>query len=115
MKRKPTPSQRLWAELFGPVGVPELDERKVQEILQVLPLRHRMAVRLRFGFEKHPLSFSRVGRKLPRAHGGGKGVCAETTRLLIRDALKRLKEPGCRRCWKEAKQETKGDGTARKR
>jgi DNA-directed RNA polymerase sigma subunit (sigma70/sigma32) len=102
-------------ELFGLSGVPSaLDEQKVQHILEMLPPRHRMAVRLRFGFDGPPLSFARVGRRLPRACGMGKGVSDETARLLVRDALKRLRSPGCRRRWQQVRKE-KNSGEANRR
>jgi hypothetical protein len=85
-----TPSQRLWIELYGPLGVPQFDEKKVLEIINRLPERERTAVKLRFGFEGEPLSFEKLCSYLPRADGK-MGVSKELARLITMRALRMLR------------------------
>lgn len=102
MKREPTPSQRLWAEVFGLVGIPGLDEKKVLALVGSLPQREKLAVRLRFGFEGRPLSLDRIGRRLPRVDGGT-GVSREIVRRELGKALRRLGRADYRQKWEEAR------------
>ena len=100
--QKLTPGQRLWIEVFGVYGLPRLDESKVLAIVDGLPPREKMAVKLRFGFDTAPLSFKRLGRELLRADGR-KGVCKEIARLEVKKAIRHLRQPSKRKLWQEAK------------
>lgn len=103
-----TPAQALWAELFGLRGIPELDERKVLEMVDSLPERRRLVVRLHFGFGKRrPLSQEAIGKRLPRA-GGGTGVSREIVRRELDKALSELRRPRLKRAWMEAREEPDG-------
>lgn len=97
-----TASQKLWGEVFGLAGIPELDEKKVLSLVAGLPEREALAVRLRYGFKGRPLSLDRVKEKLPRADGRI-GLSREMTRLILRRAIRILRHP--RRCqdWEEAR------------
>jgi hypothetical protein len=99
---KLTPSQRLWVELFGIYGLPKLNEDKVLAILDNLPKRQKLAVKLRFGFNKAPLSFEKLRWELSRADGNT-GVSKELARLEVRKAIHHLRQPSKRRMWEEAK------------
>lgn len=97
-----TPSQRLWGEVFGLEGIPKLDEKKVLTLLSSLPHREDLAVRLRFGFQGHPRTLEKVGKKLSRA-GGKVGVSREMARLILESALRYLRHPSRRKVWEEAR------------
>ena len=97
-----TPSQRVWAEVFGLKGLPELDEHRVLAIVNRLPRREATVVRLRFGFQGVPLTYDGIGRQLPRADGKT-GVSREIARQELRKALRRLRRPQWHRDWDEAK------------
>ena len=100
---KLTPSQRLWLEVFGVYGLPKLDEGKVLAIVDRLPQRERMAVRLRFGFEGKKLTLGEIGERLNRADRRKlTGVSREIARLELKKALRRLGYPKCRKAWEEA-------------
>lgn len=102
VKQEITPSQKLWAEVFGLVGIPELDEGKVLAVVDSLPGRQRLVVRLRFGFGGRPLSLEKIGKRLPRA-GGSQGVSRETARLELKQALRTLRRPRYRRSLEDAR------------
>jgi hypothetical protein len=97
-----TPAQRLWVEVFGIYGLPKLDEGKVLAIIDRLPKRQRLAVKLRFGFDEVSLSFKGLSRKLIR-NDGKMGVSKELARLEVRRAIRYLGHPGKRKLWEEAK------------
>ena len=99
---KLTPAQRLWVEVFGIYGLPKLDEGKVLALVDRLPKRQRLAVKLRFGFDETSLSFEMLGRQLIRSDGK-MGVSKELARLEVRRAIRYLRHPGKRRLWEEAK------------
>ena len=91
-----TASERLWVEVFGIRGLPELDEEKVVGIIDELPERQRTVVYLRYGFGGHrPRSFEAIGKKLSRSR--------ETVRLNFREARRRLRHASRQRAWEEAK------------
>jgi DNA-directed RNA polymerase sigma subunit (sigma70/sigma32) len=95
-RQKLTAAERLWLEVFGPRGLPELDEGKVRAIVDGLPERQRMVVRLHFGFGgRRPLSFRAIGRKL--------SLSRETVRLDFKQAKRYLRHPSRRRLWEEAR------------
>ena len=102
-----TPSQRLWAELFGLLGIPELDEGKVLSIVDSLPAREGLVVRLRFGFGSRPLTLEKVGGRLPRT-SGGMGVSREIVRRELERALKRLRHPRRWQAWQDARRSQGG-------
>ena len=99
---KLTPGQRLWVDVFGIYGLPKLDEGKVLAILDRLPERQQLAVRLRFGFDEDSLSFERLRWQLSRTDGKT-GVSKELARLEVRKAIHYLRHPSKRRLWDEAK------------
>lgn len=98
-----TPSQRLWLEVFGLRGLPELDQKKVARIVDSLPSRERTVVRLKFGFEGQPLTLREIGKELIRADTGEIGVSKEIARLELKKAIRRLRHPRWRTAWEEAK------------
>jgi len=100
--QKLTPGQRLWVEVFGVYGLPRLDDDKVLAIVNRLPRRQQLAVKLRFGFEGLSLSFEKLRRQLRRSDGR-MGVSKELARLEVRRAIRYLGHPGKRRLWEEAK------------
>lgn len=88
-------SERLWLEVFGPRGLPGLDEDKVLAIIAGLSEREQTVVRLRFGFGGHrPRSFESMGRKL--------SLSRETVRLNFKQAIRHLRHPSRRKAWEEA-------------
>lgn len=98
--RKLTPSQKLWAEIFGPRDVPPLREEKVLELVNLLPDgRERQAVLLRFW---HGKSMRKVGKGLPRVNGT-LGVSRTMAIAVLRRGLRHLKHPSRRAAWEEAK------------
>jgi len=99
---KLTPSQRLWVEVFGIYGLPQLDESKVLVLIGLLPKRQQMAVKLRFGFDGSSLSFERLSHQLIRTDGN-MGVSKELARLEVRRAIRYLRHPGKRKLWEKAK------------
>ena len=99
---KLTPGQRLWVEVFGIYGLPRLDEEKVLAIINRLPRRQQLAVKLRFGFDGASLSFEQLRRQLRRSDGR-LGGSKELARLEVRRAMRYLGHPGKRRLWEEAK------------
>jgi DNA-directed RNA polymerase sigma subunit (sigma70/sigma32) len=101
MKRDLTPSQRLWGDLFGLRGIPELNEAKVMALVDALPGRCPQVVRLRYGLGCRPLTMERVGRRLPRK-GGGMGVSREIVRRELKRATRLLRHPSRRGSWQEA-------------
>ncbi|MDP2954029.1 MAG: hypothetical protein Q8O76_12025, partial [Chloroflexota bacterium] len=104
MNRKLSASQKLWVEVFGLPGIPEVDEARVLAIVDSLPQRQALAVRLRFGFGgQRPLSLQKAGLRLARLRSGSMGVSRETARLEIKAALRRLRSAGLRRTWQEAR------------
>ena len=94
-KRDLTPAEKLWIEVFGPRGLPELDDRKVAEILDSLPDRERLVVYMRFGEKGHGQSFSSIGEKL--------SLSRETVRLTLMQAVRHLRHPSRRKAWEEAR------------
>jgi hypothetical protein len=100
--QKLTPGQRLWVEVFGVYGLPKLDEAKVMTIINRLPKRQQMAVKLRFGFDCTALSFEKLRLQLLRSDGR-MGVSKELARLEVRRAIRYLGHPGKRRLWEEAR------------
>lgn len=99
---KLTPSQRLWIEAFGLLGLPRLDNSKVLVIVDHLPWREAITIKLKYGFEGEPQTLKQIGKYLPRIDGGV-GVSKEMSRLLLNQALRRLRNPRWRHCWEEAK------------
>ncbi|MDD4986016.1 MAG: sigma factor-like helix-turn-helix DNA-binding protein [Dehalococcoidales bacterium] len=99
---KLVPSQRLWVEVFGIVGLPTLDNDQVLTIINRLPQREAITVKLKFGFEGKPLTLRQIGKSLPRADGDI-GVSREMARLLLNQALRRLRNPRWRRYWQQVK------------
>jgi hypothetical protein len=101
MKQDLTPSQRLWGDLFGLRGIPELDEGQVLALVDGLPGRCPRAVRLRYGLGCRPHTMEKVGRRLPRK-GGGVGVSREIVRRELKRATRLLRHPSRRGSWQEA-------------
>ncbi|NWF78140.1 MAG: hypothetical protein HXY36_06085 [Chloroflexi bacterium] len=101
--QKLTPAQRLWLEVFGLQGLPDLDQRKVLSIVDSLPAREARVVRLKYGFEGTSSTLKEIGKKLIRADTGEIGVSKEIARLELKKALHRLKHPRRRKEWEEAK------------
>ena len=88
--------ERLWVEVFGIRGLPELDEGKALAIVDALPERERTVIYLRFGFGGHrPRSFEATGRKL--------SLSRETVRLDFKRARRHLRHHSRRKAWEEAK------------
>jgi hypothetical protein len=100
--QKLTPAQRLWVEVFGVYGLPRLDETKVLAIINRLPRRQQLAVKLRFGFDCTALSFEKLRLQLCRSDGR-MGVSKELARLEVRRAIRYLGHPGKRRLWEDAR------------
>ena len=101
--RELTPSQRLWAEIFGLEGIPKLKEEKVLSLISSLPSREALAIRLRFGFQRRPLTFKKLGKKLPRTREVRVGVSKQMAMLILAKALRYLRHPSRRRAWEEAR------------
>jgi hypothetical protein len=105
MKRELTPSQELWAAVFGGAGeqVPALDREKVLAIVDSLSDSHeRIAVRMRFGFDEAPLTMEQIGQRLPRADGS-LGVSRQRARMILAKALRHLRHPKRRPAWEKAR------------
>jgi DNA-directed RNA polymerase sigma subunit (sigma70/sigma32) len=102
MKRDLTPAQRLWAEVFGLRGIPELDEDKVKALVDGLPGRCPQVVRLRYGFGCRALTMDRVGRRLTR-RDGRVGVSREIVRRELKRAIRLLRHPSRRHVWEAAR------------
>lgn len=98
-----TPSQKLWGEVFGLAGIPELDEKKVLFLVSKLPPREALAVRLRYGFQGRPRTLKEVGERLPRAFSCRMGVCRETARHMLAMARIHLRHYSRRRDWEECR------------
>ena len=98
--KKLTPSQSLWAEVFGPLGIPDLDEAKVLSLLECLDERHRLAICLRFGFKGRPMTFAKMAGRLPSSYGRGIGLTKERARQLVHEGVTTLKRYRGR--WKNA-------------
>jgi len=94
-KRDLTPAEKLWIEVFGHRGLPELDDRKVADIINSLPDRERLVVYMRFGRNQYGQSFRSIGEKL--------SLSRETVRLILKQALCHLKHPSRRKAWEEAR------------
>ena len=95
-RQRLTAAERLWLEVFGPRGLPELDEEKVRAIVDGLPERERTVVYLRLWFGRHrPLSFEDIGKKF--------SLSRETVRLDFKQAVRHLRNPSRRKLWEEAK------------
>jgi len=94
-KQDLTSVEKLWIEVFGPRGLPELDEKKVVAIVESLPERERLVVYLRFAGSKRLRSFSSIGEKL--------SLSRETVRLNLKQAIRHLRHPNRRRAWEEAR------------
>jgi len=102
--RKLTPSQRLWVETFGIYGLPKLDEKKVLAILDSLPERERVVIRLKFGFEGEMHTFGEIGKRLNRADRRNlAGVSREIARLELRKAIRDLRHSKWRKAWEDTK------------
>jgi hypothetical protein len=102
MRRKLTPSQRLWTEVFGLYGLPKLDGTRVLAIADRLLSGEARAMRLSFGFEGDPLSYEELSKKLLRCDGR-QGVARETTRLEVKRAIRHLRRPSWRKDWDGAR------------
>ncbi|MBT9147950.1 MAG: RNA polymerase sigma factor RpoD [Syntrophomonadaceae bacterium] len=104
-KQDLTSAEKLWIEVFGPRGLPELDERKVEDIVENLSARERLVVHLRFTGSKRQRPFSSIGGKL--------SLSRETVRLNFRQAIRHLRHSSRRQAWEEAKKwNATGTGTA---
>jgi len=98
MRRKLTPGQRLWTEVFGLYGLLKLDGTGVLAMVDRLPSGEARAIRLSFGFEGAPLSYEEPSKKLLGCDGR-QGVARETTCLEVRRAIRHLRRPSWRKDW----------------
>ncbi len=97
-----SPSQRLWAAVFGPGAVPCLKEARVLELVEGLgDTRGQQVLLLRYWKRK---SLQEIADALPRADGSP-GVSKERVRQIHARALRRLKHPSRRSFWQRAVQE----------
>jgi hypothetical protein len=102
MRHKLTPSQRLWTEVFGLYGLPNLDGTRVLAIVDRLPSGEARAIRLRFGFEGAPLSYEELRKRLLRVDGR-QVLSKETARLAVKRAVRHLGRPSWRKDWDGAR------------
>ena len=68
------------------------DRERIEAVLAKLTDREQKVLRLRFGFDGHPLTLKQVGEDLSRVDGGI-GVCIERVRQIEGRALRKLRHP----------------------